>query len=66
MNVTVNGKRTVLHEKTTIEDVIASITGSTRGSAAVIDGEILPRSTWRHTRLREGQTVEVVTAVQGG
>jgi sulfur carrier protein len=66
MNITINGKRTILKGETTIEDIISSVAGSTRGSAAVIDGEVLPRSTWRHTRLREGQNVDIVTAVQGG
>ena len=35
-------------------------------SAAVVDGEVVPRSTWTSFRLRDGQHVELITAVQGG
>jgi thiamine biosynthesis protein ThiS len=31
-----------------------------------LDGEVVPRSEWDRVELREGQSVEVVGAVQGG
>ena len=37
-----------------------------RGVAVAVDGEVVPRGEWRRTRLREGQQVEVLRAVQGG
>ena len=40
--------------------------GDQRGVAVAIDGEVVPRSEWDRTRLREGQKVEVLAAIQGG
>ena len=39
---------------------------SARGVAVAVDGEVVPRSAWESTALREGQQVEVLHAVQGG
>jgi sulfur carrier protein len=36
------------------------------GVAAAVNGEVVPRSSWAGTVLRDGDRVEVVTAVQGG
>jgi sulfur carrier protein len=51
---------------TTLAELMTVLTGSTRGSAAVVDGEVVPRSAWPAFRLRDGQRVELITAVQGG
>ncbi|HEX6456890.1 MAG TPA: sulfur carrier protein ThiS [Solirubrobacterales bacterium] len=37
-----------------------------RGVAVALDGEVVPRSEWEATPLREGQAVEVLAAIQGG
>jgi thiazole synthase len=37
-----------------------------RGVAVAVDGEVVPRSEWERTALREGQKVEVLAAIQGG
>jgi thiazole synthase len=37
-----------------------------RGVAVALDGEVVPRSDWERTALREGQQVEVLAAIQGG
>ncbi|HKO37523.1 MAG TPA: sulfur carrier protein ThiS [Solirubrobacterales bacterium] len=37
-----------------------------RGVAVALDGEVIPRSEWTTTPLREGQAVEVLAAIQGG
>jgi thiazole synthase len=37
-----------------------------RGVAVALDGEVVPRSEWERTTLREGQAVEVLAAIQGG
>jgi sulfur carrier protein len=66
MTITLNGAKCVVDDDTTLESLLISIAGSTRGSAAAVDGEIVPRLTWPMVVLREGQAVEVLTAVQGG
>ncbi|MGH8962090.1 MAG: sulfur carrier protein ThiS [Jatrophihabitantaceae bacterium] len=66
MNVELNGSPREVVDGTTLAELIESLTGSTRGSAAAVDGEVVPRSTWAGYALREGQRVELITAVQGG
>ncbi|MDT4925022.1 MAG: sulfur carrier protein [Pseudonocardiales bacterium] len=66
MRIELNGRVHELADGTTVAGLITSVTGSARGSAAVIDGEVVPRSAWSEVALREGQSVELITAVQGG
>jgi sulfur carrier protein len=66
MRLEVNGAEHDLDEGTTLAAMIENLAGSTRGSAVVVDGEVVPRSEWPDYPLRPGQTVELITAVQGG
>ena len=66
MNVVVNGKPDPSAAGRTIADVLVDVAGSLRGSAVVVDGEVVPRGEWQTFRLEPGHTVEVITAVQGG
>jgi sulfur carrier protein len=71
MNVTVNGTAHALPEGTTVAALIAQLTGSTvtgsmRGVAVAVEGAVVPRSAWDSVDLRDGQSVELLTAVQGG
>ncbi|GAA1405099.1 sulfur carrier protein ThiS [Oerskovia paurometabola] len=70
----VNGEPYRLAVPTTVTALVAALlpellgdTGDVpRGVAVAIDDAVLPRSTWASTTLRDGDRVEVVTAVQGG
>jgi sulfur carrier protein len=66
MTVVVNGEPRELQDETTVADVVRSLVDAERGVAVALDGEVLPRSAWTTTRLRDGQRVEVLRAVQGG
>jgi sulfur carrier protein len=66
MRVELNGRPHEIAAGTTVEELIASVTGSLRGSAVVLDGEVVPRSAWPARVLADGQSVELITAVQGG
>ena len=66
MRLEVNGTARDLDDATTLAAMIEQIAGSTRGSAVVVDGEVVPRSEWQGYPLRPGQAVELITAVQGG
>lgn len=48
-----------------VEELVAQRVGSTTGVAVALDGAVLPRSAWSR-RLAEGDTVDILTAVQGG
>ena len=68
MTVELNGERVALADGASVADVIARAGAGAerRGVAVALDGEVVPRSAWARTELREGQRVEVVQAVQGG
>jgi sulfur carrier protein len=68
LSVTINGEGRELPAGATVASVIASLHNAPegRGVAVAVEGEVVPRAQWSNTTLREGATVEVVVAVQGG
>ena len=66
MTVVVNGERRELQDETTVADVVRSLVHVERGVAVAVDGEVVPRSAWATTQLRDGHHVEVLRAVRGG
>jgi sulfur carrier protein len=64
--VTLNGERRELPESATVETVVRELGAPERGVAVAVDGEVVPRGDWASTRVRDGQQVEVLRAVQGG
>jgi sulfur carrier protein len=68
VRIELNGEPAELPEKATVTDAVtaAGADGARRGVAVALDGEVIARAGWESTPLREGQTVEVVRAVQGG
>jgi sulfur carrier protein len=66
MIVELNGRPHELPDDTTLGGLIEAVTGATRGSAAAVDGVVVPRGDWPGFRLRSGHVIEVITAVQGG
>jgi thiazole synthase len=68
MRIELNGRPHELPEGATLDAAVRA-TGAgdgDRGLAAALDGEVVPRGEWETTPLREGQAVEVLTAIQGG
>jgi sulfur carrier protein len=66
MKLNLNGTPRDVDEGATLVELIRTIAGSTRGSAVVVDGDVVPRSQWPDYALRDGQAVELITAVPGG
>ena len=66
MKIDLNGEPHELPDASTVADLIADRIGSARGSAAVVDDEVLPRAAWAGYRLNAGQRVELITAIPGG
>lgn len=50
----------------TLAALIDETLGTSRGSAAIVDGTVVPRSQWQTFALSPGQRIELITAVQGG
>src|SRR3954452_6012869 len=68
MRIELNGQMQELPEGATLDAAVrASGAGEGgRGVALALDGEVIPRSEWEWTPLREGQAVEGLAAIQGG
>ena len=68
VQVTVNGDRRELPSGATVASVLASLDTAPegRGIAVAVEGEVVPRAEWPSTQLRDGASLEVVVAVQGG
>ena len=68
MIIELNGRSVELPPGATVADTVieSGANGDSRGVAVAVDGEVIRRAEWGKTKLRSGQRVEVVRAVQGG
>jgi sulfur carrier protein len=66
MIIEVNGNPREVDEGSTLIALIEAVAGTTRGSAAAVDGEVVPRGDWARFRLGPAHRIEIITAVQGG
>ncbi len=64
--IKLNGEPRELPDGSTIVQAVAELTAAPAGVAAAVNGDVIPRGAWAATLLRDGDQVEVVTAVQGG
>ena len=64
--IVLNGEPFVTANGTTVAAVVAGLTAATTGIAVALNGTVVPRGRWQHERVVEGDSVEIVTAVQGG
>ena len=64
--VKLNGEPRELPDGSTMVQAVAELTAAPAGVAAAVNGDVIPRGSWATTLLRDGDQVEVVTAVQGG
>jgi len=66
LQVKLNGEPRELPDGSTIAQAVVELTAARSGVAAALNGDVIPRGSWADTTLRDGDQVEVVTAVQGG
>lgn len=76
--ITINGEARTIPRDTSLGDIISAETGrdlrpdgrprdgSRLGIAAAKNAEVIPRSQWFSEVPTEGDTIELVTATQGG
>jgi sulfur carrier protein len=52
----------------TLEALLAekAVDSGQRGIAVALNGAVVPRAAWRETRLKPGDSIEIVRAKQGG
>jgi sulfur carrier protein len=66
VQVKLNGEPRELPDAATLAEAVAQVTDLATGVAAAVNGDVVPRGSWATAPLRDGDQVEVVTAVQGG
>jgi sulfur carrier protein len=66
MEIVINGKARQVPDDISLEQAVSLIARSAAGLAAAVNDEVVRRASWPGTRLRPGDQVEVITAVQGG
>jgi sulfur carrier protein len=66
LSLSVNGTATRVDDAATIADVIAKIGAAGKRIAVERNGEIVPRSRYAATPVRDGDRLEIVGAVGGG
>ncbi|SIN21035.1 sulfur carrier protein ThiS [Micromonospora cremea] len=66
MELTVNGTGRSVPGGASVADLVSDIVPQQRGVAVAVNGEVVPRTGWSATVLRDGDRVEVLTAAQGG
>ncbi len=53
-------------ESTTVAELLVELNTPTKGVAIALNDRVVPRAEHASTQLQEGDTVELVVAVQGG
>ncbi|MFI8294735.1 sulfur carrier protein ThiS [Streptomyces nigra] len=66
MNISLNGEWRRVDPGTALDTAVRLLTRAPSGVAAALNETVVPRAQWPSTPLREGDRVEVLTAVQGG
>jgi sulfur carrier protein len=66
MKARVNGEDWELPDGATVADVLHRLRAPDSGIAVARRGEVVPRAVWAATPVRDGDDIEVLTAVQGG
>jgi thiazole synthase len=68
MRIELNGEQRELPAGATLEAAVreSGADDEARGIAVALEGEVVPRGEWARTPLRDGQSVEVLAAIQGG
>jgi sulfur carrier protein len=66
MTIVINGESRELPDGSTAADAAALITGQVSGVAVAVNDDVVPKSQWARTALADGDSVEILTAVQGG
>ncbi len=68
MKIRVNGEETTVRPNSNVHDLLIALEMDPRqsGIAVAVDREVIPKTAWQATKLRENSEVEIIRAVQGG
>jgi sulfur carrier protein len=66
IRVVVNGQPESYAADTTLGAVVSRLRPSRTGIAVAVGDDMVPRAEWDSRQLRDGDQIEILTAVQGG
>ena len=68
MKIRVNGEKKTVDPNLNIYDLLTVLELNPRqaGIAVAVNREVIPKTEWKVTELREGSEIEIIRAVQGG
>jgi sulfur carrier protein len=66
LTITVNGEARVVAESELVRVLEELGYAGRSGIAVAVNDSVVPRSEWGETRLKSGDRIEIVVAVQGG
>lgn len=68
MKITLNGTQKSIQENLTVKQFLEQTDGieNRQGIAVAINDEVVPRSEWEQRKISDGDSIEVIQAVQGG
>ena len=68
MKIRVNGKEKTVSPNLNVHDLLIALEMDPMqsGIAVAVDREVIPKTEWQATELRENSEVEIIRAVQGG
>ena len=66
VKIKVNGKERIITEGTTVEKLLEGLNIKSQGIAVELNLEIVPKSRYAETILKDGDKIEIVQMVGGG
>lgn len=68
MKIRINGEAKEVRLNINIHDLLIALelSPTQAGVAVAVDREVIPKTKWQATELRENSEVEIIRAVQGG
>ena len=68
MKIRVNGEEKTVSSNLNVHDLLIALEMDPMqaGIAVAVDREVIPKTEWQATELRENSEVEIIRAVQGG
>lgn len=66
MTITINGEERTVGEISTVEKLLQSMEINLKGCAVELNMEIVPKSEYSATKIKEGDRLEIIHMVGGG
>ena len=66
MNIILNGKQFSIDKKMSIKDILVQNNIGEKNIVVEVNKEIISKSQWNQTILKENDQIEIITAVGGG